>query len=71
MALVTTALLLVRATLVCATRDLLVPMKLLLLCAMAWHCTAARRARPAACFGASDATRLLWRAWSTPERPAL
>jgi hypothetical protein len=46
---------------------------LLLLCEaiMALHCTAARRARPAACLGLKLATRLLWRAWSTPERPAL
>jgi hypothetical protein len=60
MALVTTALLLLRVTRVCATRALLVPRKLLLLCAIdAWHCTAARRTRPAACLGASGATLLL------------
>lgn len=37
---------------------------LLLLCEaiMALHCTAARRARPAACLGLKLATRLLWRA---------
>jgi hypothetical protein len=65
MALVTTPFLLVRDTLVCATSALLVPMKLLLLLCeaiMALHCTAARRALPAACLGANDATRLLCRA---------
>lgn len=62
MALVTTALLLVRDTLDCATSDLLVPMKLLLLLCeaiMALHSTAARLARRAAFLGPTDATRLL------------